>query len=170
MEWLLYCYFREIHYLIRQKLWIQSSRQARYDNCLLTDYLRCGYASTFFKVDVHCRVIIFYLLSCVEFVCVNKIETMYKRSRVNLKVKTRSPFMLSRDTSHIASVLFLRHEIKLRGSGNPPLGNSLGLVYWGFWSLSCLRFHAGEIELLRGERKTWIWLHGKRPCKIARLT
>ena len=33
--------------------------------------------------------------------------------------------MLSRDTSYIASVLFLRHEIKLRGSGNPPQGNSL---------------------------------------------
>ena len=80
-------------------------------------------------MDVHCQVIIFYLLSCVKFVCVNKIETMYKRSRVNLKVKTRSPFMLSRNTSYIASVLFLRHEIKLRGSGNPPLGNSLGLVY-----------------------------------------
>ena len=74
-------------------------------------------------------VIIFYSLSRVKFVCVDKIETMYERSHVNVRVKTRSPFMLTRDTSYIASILFLRHEIKLRGTGNPPLGNSLGLVY-----------------------------------------
>ena len=65
----------------------------------------------------------------MKFASVNKIEAMYERSRVNVKVKTRSPFMLTRDTSNIASLLFLRNEIKLRGSGNPPLGNSLGLVY-----------------------------------------
>ena len=58
--------------------------------------------------------------------------------------------MLMRDTSDIASVLFMARKIELRGSGSPPLGKSLGLVYWGFWSLSCLWLHAGE--LLKGKK------------------
>ena len=64
----------------------------------------------------------------VKFACVNEIEAMYERPRVNVKVERGSTFTLRVDRSYIASkpaliasILFTRvHTEKLRGSGNPP--------------------------------------------------
>ena len=57
----------------------------------------------------------------VNFTRVNKMETMYGRSRVYVKVEPRSTFTLTRGLSYIASISFthLRRE-KLRDSGNQP--------------------------------------------------
>ena len=65
----------------------------------------------------------------VSFTRVNKIETMYGRSRVNVKVEPRSSFTFKRVLSYIAFILFTRvHTLKLRestkklrDSGNQPL-------------------------------------------------
>ena len=64
----------------------------------------------------------------VTFACVNEIEAMYERPRVNVKVERGSTFTLRVDRSYIASkpaltasILFTRvHTEKLRDSGNPP--------------------------------------------------
>ena len=55
----------------------------------------------------------------VNFTRVNKMETMYGRSRVYVKVEPRSTFTLTRALSYIASISFtrLRRE-KLCDSGN----------------------------------------------------
>ena len=61
-----------------------------------------------FKVDFHCRVN-FYVRTDVNlsgFTCVNKIETMYGRSHVNLKVEPRSTSTFMRELSYIVSILF----------------------------------------------------------------
>ena len=55
----------------------------------------------------------------VKFRCVNEIEAMYERSQVSVKVEPRSTFTLTRESPHIASILFTR--VKLRDSGNQPL-------------------------------------------------
>ena len=69
------------------------------------------------KVDFHCRVI---------FTCVNKIEAMYGRSCVNVKVGPRSTFTCTHGLSYNASISFthvnftpVRTE-KVRDSGNQP--------------------------------------------------
>ena len=64
----------------------------------------------------------------VKFPCVNEIEAMFERQRVNVKVERGSTFTLRVDRSNIASkpaltasILFTRvHTEKLRDSGNPP--------------------------------------------------
>ena len=68
----------------------------------------------------------FYVSTHVNFTRVNKIEAMYGRSRVNVKVEPRSTFTLSRGVSYIAYISFthvifmcVRTE-KLRHSGNQP--------------------------------------------------
>ena len=61
-----------------------------------------------------------------KFICVNEIEAMHERSRVNVKVEPRSTFTLTRDRPYIASILFIRVKFtgvraqKLRDSGNQP--------------------------------------------------
>ena len=50
----------------------------------------------------------FFAHSRVKFTCVNKIEAMYERSRVNVKTAPRSTFMFTRDTSYVASILYTR--------------------------------------------------------------
>ena len=61
----------------------------------------------------------FYLRTHVNFTRVNKIEIMYERSRVNVKVEPET-FTFTRGLSYIASILFtcVRKE-KLRDSLNP---------------------------------------------------
>ena len=48
----------------------------------------------------------FYVRTRVKLTCVNKIEAMYERPRVNVEVEPRSTFTFTRDLSYIAS-LFL---------------------------------------------------------------
>ena len=66
--------------------------------------------------------------SHVNFTRVNKIETMYGRSRVNVKVEPRSTFTFTRGLSYIASSSFTRVNFrcvrteKLRDSGNQLSG------------------------------------------------
>ena len=55
----------------------------------------------------------------VTFICVDKIEAMYERPRVSVKVEPRSTFTLTRESPHIASILFT--GVKLRDSGYQPL-------------------------------------------------
>ena len=68
----------------------------------------------------------FYVRKQVNFTRVNKIETMYGRSRVNVKVELRSTFKVTRCLSYIASFSFTRVNFlcvsteKLRDSGNEP--------------------------------------------------
>ena len=50
----------------------------------------------------------FYVLTHVIFTRVNKIGTMYGRSRVNVKVEPRSTFTFPRRLSYIASISFTR--------------------------------------------------------------
>ena len=50
------------------------------------------------KVDIHCRVI-FTCGKRVKFTCVNEIEAMYERPRVNTKVERGSTFTFTRDFS-----------------------------------------------------------------------
>ena len=63
----------------------------------------------------------------VNFRQVSKIEAMYERPRVNVRVERGSTFTLMRGLSYIASIFFTRVKFtcvrkeKLRGSGNPPL-------------------------------------------------
>ena len=72
------------------------------------------------SVDFHCRVI---------FPCVNEIEAMYERSRMNVKVQRGSTFTYTRDTPYIFSILFTRVKFtclrteKLREGGNQLRGN-----------------------------------------------
>lgn len=63
------------------------------DGCSLSLY---NYTSTAF-VDFHCRVI---------FVCVNKIEAIYERSPVNVKVVAQS--LRLRATLRTLPLLYLR--------------------------------------------------------------
>ena len=60
------------------------------------------------KVDFHCRVI----FTCVRtqtltgFTCVNKIETMCEKPRLNVKVEPHSTFTFTSDLPYIVSILF----------------------------------------------------------------
>ena len=54
----------------------------------------------------------------VNFTSVNKIEVMYERPRVNVKVEGGSPSTFTRDTPYITSILFT--HVKLRDGGNLP--------------------------------------------------
>ena len=68
-------------------------------------------------MDFHCRVI---------FPCVNKIETLYGRSRKYVKLEPRSTFTFTRGLSYIAYISFTHVNFtyflteKLRNSGNQP--------------------------------------------------
>ena len=48
----------------------------------------------------------YYVQTHLTFTRVNKIEDMYDRSRVNLKVEPRSTFAFTRDLLYIVSTLF----------------------------------------------------------------
>ena len=48
----------------------------------------------------------FYVRTHVNFTRLNKIETMYGRSRVNVKVEPRSTFTFTCSLSYIASISF----------------------------------------------------------------
>ena len=63
--------------------------------------LSVGPIAVYLKVDFHCRVLIFYLRTRV-----NKAETMYRRSRVNVNVKPRSTVTFTGGLSYIASISF----------------------------------------------------------------
>ena len=63
--------------------------------------LSVGPIAVYLKVDFHCRVLIFYVRTRV-----NKTETMYGRSRVNIKVEPRSTFTFTGGLSYIASISF----------------------------------------------------------------
>ena len=69
----------------------------------------------------------FSLRRHVKLTRVNKIEAMYERPRINVKVERGSTFAFTFGLSYIASILFTRvkHTCvrmeKLRGSGNQPL-------------------------------------------------
>ena len=62
----------------------------------------------------------------VNFTRVNNIETMYGRSRANVKVESRSTLTFTRDLSYIASISLTRvyftcvRTEKVRNSGNQP--------------------------------------------------
>ena len=62
----------------------------------------------------------------VNFTRVNNIETMYGRSRVNVKVESLSTLTFTRDLSYIASISLTRvyftcvRTEKVRNSGNQP--------------------------------------------------
>ena len=62
----------------------------------------------------------------VNFTHVNKIEAMYERPRVNVRVERGSTFTFMRGLSYIASIFFKRVKFtcvrteKLPGGGNPP--------------------------------------------------
>ena len=76
--------------------------------------------------------------SHVNFTRVNKIETMYGRSRVNVKVEPRSTFTFTRGLSYIASSSFTRVNFrcvrteKLRDSGN-QLSGCVHTIRDSFW-------------------------------------
>ena len=53
----------------------------------------------------------FHVRMHVNSTCVNKIEAMYGRSRVNVKVKARLIFTFTPDLSYITSIIFTRVKI-----------------------------------------------------------
>ena len=63
--------------------------------------LSVGPIAVYLKVDFHCRVLIFYLRRRV-----NRTETVYGKSRVNVKVELRSTFTFTEGLSCIASISF----------------------------------------------------------------
>ena len=78
----------------------------------------------------------FYVRSHVNFMRLNIIETMYRRSRVNVKVEPRSTFTFTRGLSYIASISFTRVNFtcvnrteKLRDNGNQPQGTMRELTF-----------------------------------------
>ena len=50
----------------------------------------------------------------VKFTCVNEIETMYERPRVNMKVERGPTFAFTRDLPYIVFFLFTRIKIYVR--------------------------------------------------------
>ena len=64
---------------------------------------------------IHCLSFIceckFSARTHVSFTRVNKIETMYGRSRINVKVEPRSSFTFTSVLSYIASILFTRVKL-----------------------------------------------------------
>ena len=54
----------------------------------------------------------FYVSTHVNFTRVNKIEAMYRRSRVNIKVGPRSTCVYARPYIYIASILFTRVKFR----------------------------------------------------------
>ena len=70
----------------------------------------------------------FHVRTHVNFTRVNKIEVMYDRPRVNVKVERGSTFAFTRDLPYIAFTSFTRVKftyvstLKLRNSGNQRLG------------------------------------------------
>ena len=48
------------------------------------------------------------MLTSTGLTCINIIEVMYERLRVNVKVERGSTFTFTRDLSYIVSILFLR--------------------------------------------------------------
>ena len=68
----------------------------------------------------------FYVRTHVNFTRVNKIQTMYERSRVSVNVEQGSTFTFTRDLPYIFSISFTRvyftcvRREKLRASGNQP--------------------------------------------------
>ena len=69
----------------------------------------------------------FYTRTHVNFTRVNKIEAMYGRSRVSMKVERGLTFIFTRGLSYIVSISFMHLKItcvlteKLRDSANQPL-------------------------------------------------
>ena len=69
----------------------------------------------------------FYTRTHVNFTRVNKIEAMYGRSRVRVKVERGLTFTFTRGLSYIASISFIHVKFtcvrteKLRDSANQPL-------------------------------------------------
>ena len=69
----------------------------------------------------------FYTRTHVNFTRVNKIEAMYGRSRVRVKVERGLTFTFTRGLSYIASISFMHVKFtcvrteKLRDSANQPL-------------------------------------------------
>ena len=69
----------------------------------------------------------FYTRTHVNFTRVNKIEAMYGRSRVRVKVERGLTFIFTRGLSYIASISFMHVNVtcvrteKLRVSANQPL-------------------------------------------------
>ena len=53
----------------------------------------------------------FYALTHVNLTCVNKIEAMYGRSCVHVKLEPRPMFTFTRALSYTASILFTRVRV-----------------------------------------------------------
>ena len=70
----------------------------------------------------------FHVRTHVHFTRLNKVDAMYERSHVNVKVEPGSTFTFTRDLPHVATILSTRVKFtivrtwKLRSNGNPPLG------------------------------------------------
>ena len=86
-------------------------------------------------MDFHCGVIFPCMRTHVNYTRVNRIKTMYGRSRVN--VEPSSTFTFTRGLSYIASISFTRVNVtcvgteKLRGSGiNPEIESNDILNKW----------------------------------------
>ena len=66
------------------------------------------------------------MLTLVNYTHLNKIEAMYERPRVNVRVERGSTFTFMHGLSYIASISFYARKIyvrtheKFRGGGNPP--------------------------------------------------
>ena len=62
------------------------------------------------RVDFHCRVIFPWMRTCVKFTFADKIEAMYERSHVSVKVESRSTSLQSQQ---FKSCLYLIYVIKI---------------------------------------------------------
>ena len=60
----------------------------------------------------------FYVHGDITFTHVNKIETMYKRSRENVKVERGSTFKFTRDLSYMSSMLLTRVKLSAFARNN----------------------------------------------------
>ena len=117
----------------------------------------------------------FCVRSHVNFTRVNKIETMYGRSRVNVKVEPRSNFTLTPGLSYIASSSFTRVNFrcvrteKLRDSEN-QLSGCVHTTRDSFWCSMyeqlAILFRNQRFSLRYNRAKITFLMCGRRPYPV----
>ena len=96
------CCWRAIRFLLGLR---QYQRPLQRTNTFLDNFGLSWFEVSSLRVDFHCREI--FTCVRVKITCVNRMEAIYERSRVNLKVETCSSLLL-RATSNTLPPFYLR--------------------------------------------------------------
>ena len=85
----------------------------------------------------------FYVSRHVNFTRVNKIEAMYRRSCINVKVEPRSPFTFTRGLSYIASISFTHGKITRQWKSTLTVNFHCRVIF------TRVKVNLSEVQLLR---------------------